>query len=170
MRSSRSGGILPVWNPNIIRSPWEIPIWGRGVFCWSQIQTSKSSVRSSKLGRGILPASDQNFLSHPWEAPILEVGVVALGRMGYSCPKLAKKCRSLASSCITDSLSHTMCVETNNNAIEWLSNHNQHANIVAFHFMCPDKQGFTRCSGRYPASFCQLDYFFDFWIWPTICW
>ena len=55
-----------------------------------------------------------------------------------------------------------MCVETNNNAIEWLSNHNQHANIVAFHFMRPDKQGFTWCSGRYPASFCQLDYFFDF--------
>ena len=91
---------------------------GGGVSTGLKPKVSKSSMRSSSRGvGGFLLVSNPKFLSPPWEVPIL------WGEGGgyYSEPSCipgcytsfwAKKSQSLACSCIADSLSHTMFVET----------------------------------------------------------
>ena len=79
-------------------------------------KVTKSSTGSSNPGGGgggvFLAASDLKFQSLPWEAPILggEYSWLAKNRVFWGF--WAQILNTQARSCITDSLSHTMCVET----------------------------------------------------------
>ena len=99
------GHILPALNPNFLSPPWEVSILAS-----LKPKPSKSSMRSANPGRrgysaGLRPKLSKSSIPHEkfqsWVGELPEQNRVF-------CPKWAKSFCSLASSCIADSLSHTM--------------------------------------------------------------